>query len=453
MSRSPAGSMDDESYRTLVVVPGSHIQPWGFRSLGGECKSCEHLAPRAVQLDVRPETVGSHNSVFLAWDSRLVHQGHTKEPGPAVGFAPPVFRPPLYTIDEPAEWRNFLKERGFVAWRNPLDQGDTELAVWKLLEDLRRLNPKEVLGHLGDVRERHLPASMGDNDLRPGLAHGEFAWFVRTHPGVQRLFEHLFQLPPGAPLVGSVDVVALAPPAKPEVSDRRGGKQWLHLDYTPRAKVMWQAQVQLFPSLYIGKKWERIAVMICKAPAEWSSLEAQKTLLACCITSTPSRATAGVTLGLTHERWDKRKRGKAGKHHQALLNSSLSDQELADWSARKGPRPPPGPLEDVRQEAIVRSTPSLPRSLEEVRQASVSDIVKLFTLEELQRVAAPRAVQYVRPGAEPSASLLDFRVPPRVNQSPQAGAAAAECHPQTASAQADQASRGHTAKRLRVDGL
>merc|ERR1719420_2671716 len=109
-----------------------------------------------------------------------------------------------------------------------------------LLRDLQKLNPE--LRSLSDVTEHHLPKAMGANDLRAGsgICHGEFAWYVRAHPYMTKLFEALFGVSAGAPLVGSVDVVALAPPRRQ--ASGKPGKQWLHLDYTPPQGYLWQTQ-------------------------------------------------------------------------------------------------------------------------------------------------------------------------------------------------------------------
>jgi len=145
---------------------------------------------------------------------------------------------------------------------------------------------------------------MGTNDLRAsaGLPHGKFAWFVRTHRGLEWAFERLFaQTHPGEALTGSVDVVALAPPSS---TDRTlTAKQWLHLDYSPPQGRIFQACLQLFPdTVAAGASWERIAVMVSKAPAAWAKPSVHRSLLSCCITGAASRATAGVTRGLIHSR-------------------------------------------------------------------------------------------------------------------------------------------------------
>ncbi|CAE7533600.1 PRMT7, partial [Symbiodinium necroappetens] len=187
-------------------------------------------------------------------------------------------------------WRAFLKEEGYAVLSDILP-GDA------VAEALKMLSPE--LRSLDEVREHHLPRSAAANDLRSsaGLCHGNFAWFLRCRPEVTRLFEAMFDLPEGAPLIGSVDVVALAPPG----SSKTAGKQWLHLDYTPPQGTIWQACLQLFPRTEkLGSRWERIALMICKAPAAWAAPSVPRMLLAACVTGSASRATAGVTLGKLH---------------------------------------------------------------------------------------------------------------------------------------------------------
>eukprot|EP00927_Polykrikos_kofoidii_P061828 TRINITY_DN56656_c0_g1_i1.p1 TRINITY_DN56656_c0_g1~~TRINITY_DN56656_c0_g1_i1.p1 ORF type:complete len:721 (+),score=113.83 TRINITY_DN56656_c0_g1_i1:97-2259(+) len=299
-------------FRTLVVVPRSHIDGTFETICGSEDRhgqvrvSASNIASRAVQLDLRPFGERRHQSVFVAWDSRLVHQGHTH-----IGrrksrcfwrpknFGPPLLKPTLFQIDKDSTWRGSLKEEGYVAFTDILSAEDVDEALRLLLRDIQRFNPE--LKCLGDVREHHLPPTPAANDLRTGrgLCHGEFAWFLRCHKAVARLFEMLFNLPFGAPLTGSVDVVALAPPGSS--ATHGAGKRWLHVDYTPPQGRIWQASIQLFPrTVAQGARWERIALMVCKAPVAWSTPRALHALLACCVSGAASRATAGVTVGKLH---------------------------------------------------------------------------------------------------------------------------------------------------------
>lgn len=296
------GDGKQKPFRTLVVVPRSHSDGTFERLCGGtggtgkvQCKD-HAIARRAVQLDLRPHPDKRHRSLFVAWDSRVVHQGHTHG-AVAGGWDPPLHRPGLFPAAEAAAWLSHLKEEGYAVVTDPLGEEDVEEALRLLLRDLQLLCPE--LKSLGEVREWHLPPTSAANDLRggAGLCHGEFAWFLRSRPQVTRIFEQLFGLPPGAPLTGSVDVLALAPPGSAARHGR--GKQWLHLDYTPPQGRICQACLQVFPHGEAGE-WERIALMVCKAPVQWTLPRAEHSLLACCVAGAASRATAGVTLGKMH---------------------------------------------------------------------------------------------------------------------------------------------------------
>ncbi|CAE7268799.1 unnamed protein product [Symbiodinium natans] len=287
------------AFRSLVVIPGSHRDGTFERlSSGGTAKTAVRnpsLVSRAVQLDPRPRQGHAHQSALLAWDSRVVHQGHTYSPH-ATGWNPPLMVPEFFSTKEKS-WKSSLAEEGYVVLTDVLAADAVSEALQLLLRDLQMLSPG--LRNLDEVREHHLPRSAAANDLRAsaGLCHGNFAWFLRCRPEVTRLFEALFDLPEGAPLIGSVDVVALAPPG----SSKAAGKQWLHLDYTPPQGTIWQACLQLFPRTQkSGSRWERIALMICKAPAAWAAPSVPRMLLAACVTGSASRATAGVTLGKLH---------------------------------------------------------------------------------------------------------------------------------------------------------
>lgn len=297
-------------FRTLVVVPGSHndgtfehLCGAGGRQAQGDVRCVDRdVAKRAVQLDLRPDSVSnSHRSLLITWDSRLVHQGHTHMAGMS-GFNPPLFRPQFIPAADDTAWLGSLEHNGYATIADVLPPEDVTKALELLLCDLQHFEPH--LRSLAEVREHHLPSAMGTNDLRAsaGLPHGKFAWFVRTHRGIERAFERLFaRTHPGEALTGSVDVVALAPPSSTDTTVP--AKQWLHLDYSPPQGRIFQACLQLFPeTVAAGASWERIAVMVSKAPAAWANPSVHRSLLSCCITGAASRATAGVTRGLIHSR-------------------------------------------------------------------------------------------------------------------------------------------------------
>ncbi|CAJ1461387.1 unnamed protein product [Effrenium voratum] len=368
---------------TEVVVPRTH-RDGTFELLGG-CKSARsvgHLAQRAVQLDVRPTSEQPHESAFIAWDSRLVHQGHTYAPG-AAGWNPPLKVPAFFTADNPG-WKVFLQEEGYVVLTDVLQSGDVKEALRLLLQDLKLLQPK--LQSLDQVREQHLPSNKAGNDLRmsAGLSHGAFAWYLRCHPEVSRLFEQLFDLPGGSPLVGSVDVVALAPPC----SSSFYGKQWLHLDYTPPQGRICQACLQLFPQSWeLGARWERIALMVCKAPAAWASPRAGVALLAACVAGVASRATAGVTRGKLHredpERPDRR------------LLPQLANQPLAS---------------DAEAGAF------------DVRRLKPKELLQRFSEEQLRKLLPKTQAKYV----SPQPRLTRAKPPPALSTSGKSNAMAVE---------------------------
>ncbi|CAK9010920.1 Hypothetical protein (Fragment), partial [Durusdinium trenchii] len=183
------------------VVPRSHADGTyqRVRGSGGSGARVQVTSPsvaqRAVQLDVRPSPTTSHESAFIAWDSRLVHQGHTFAPG-AAGWNPPLKVPPFFSAENQG-WKRHLQEEGYVVIADLLESADVREALRLLLLDLKRLHPH--LQNLDQVRECHLPFTRAGNDLRManGLCHGNFAWYLRCHPQVTQLFEQLFDLPPG----------------------------------------------------------------------------------------------------------------------------------------------------------------------------------------------------------------------------------------------------------------
>jgi len=354
-------------------------------------------AERAVQLDLRPGAESRHRSVFVAWDSRLVHQGHTHGAG-VQGWQPSLHRPPFFGRLREQAWKPFLAEEGYVAIADPLPGEDVDEALRLLLQDLRRLAGGD-LRHLGEVRKQHLPNKGAHNDLRMagGLCHGAFAWFLRGRPQIACLFEALFGLPAGAPMTGSVDVVALAPPSCP-MAREAVGKRWLHLDYSPPQGQIYQASIQLFPEAEeFGGRWERIALMICKAPAQWTHPIAEHALLACCVAGAPSRATAGVTLGKMH-----RPASYGAKGEQRRLLPELADAPLAVGEGLP-PRAPPPPEDDrVPDEDVIGL----------LRWYTPGELMRHFPAEDLRRLLPPSVAHYVSPRTFVVAAAAPLPRPP-----------------------------------------
>lgn len=73
----------------------------------------------------------------MAWDSRLVHQGHTYAPG-AQGWNPPLKVPAFFKADDPA-WKSSLREEGYVVLTDVIDSADVQEALRLLLRDLQPL--------------------------------------------------------------------------------------------------------------------------------------------------------------------------------------------------------------------------------------------------------------------------------------------------------------------------
>lgn len=317
--RNKRKNTDNKPFRSLVVIPKSHRLHWKRRYATetqgkGKCRVKEY-SNEAVQLDIRPSSKSPHQSVLLLWNSKTIHQGMTRNPGAVLegNFRPKLEVPTLY---EPSDdWQKSLEEKGFVAIRNVLEDYQVNKALDFLLSDLQILNEDyDDLENLDEVRECHLPGTKNGNDLRilGGLCHGRFAWYLRQNKQVSAVFEKAFGLPQGSPMIGSCDVVALAPPEPHRRSRnlRERVKNWLHLDYTPKQGDIYQGTLQLFPSTRLqGSRWSRIALMICKAPAHWAQPTTTKSLIAASLLGAASKATAAVTQGALHPTWSQKKKG------------------------------------------------------------------------------------------------------------------------------------------------
>lgn len=161
----------------------------------------------------------------------------------------------------------------------------------------------------------------------------------------------------------------------------RRGKQWLHLDYSPPQGCIFQACLQLFPqTAAMGAGWERIALMVCKAPTSWMSPRAERALLACCITGAASRATAGVTWGLLHAR-------------------RLSEQ-LGPGGGRLLPALTDAPLTLIRSGLDSRiDDRTIPHGL--VRLSVPAELARHLSVAELRKTVPPHVLHYISPGAAP----------------------------------------------------
>jgi len=267
----------------------------------------------------------------------------TRTPGAVLEgkFRPKLEVPTLY---EPSDnWKKSLEENGYVAIRNVLKPHQVQKALNFLLSDLQILNEGDYdLKSLDQVREIHLPGTKNGNDLRilGGLCHGRFAWYLRRNKQVSAVFEKAFGLPPGSPMIGSCDVVALAPPEPHRGSGnlRERVKNWLHLDYTPEEGDIYQGTLQLFPSTPSqGSRWSRIALMICKAPAHWAQPATTKSLIAASLLGAASKATAAVTQGALHPTWNVHKQGPFPESRivPALRMELEEANELADMTIQE----------------------------------------------------------------------------------------------------------------------
>lgn len=326
-------------FRTLVVVPRSHsdgtytrlmkiakdrrffnknaAKQFRVGKLVSDRCSGRDLCHRARALDLRPdaEKGQSCTSLWVVWDSRLVHQGHTVESADwdplglsgegkrPKDFKPTIFGTKRFSISDRNGWTQHLRNEGFAVIRNPLSNAEVTEATKYLLGDIQDFCSRKGIKppqSLAKVADNHLPNSgQGNVELRTygGIAHGRFAWFLRTRPVVAKLFAQLFT--PGSKIAGSVDALALSPPNVPP----EPRPEWLHLDYTPegRSHSVYQSTLYVFPkSQAMGANWRRMGISICMAPSVKRTPEAEASLLWYCVNGHASRATAGVLLGLSH---------------------------------------------------------------------------------------------------------------------------------------------------------
>ena len=218
--------------RSLCIVPGSHANgdtdaiiaavgrdKWAQPTISPEYKVPEHLvadvAARARLIDAKAWS----SPVLLLWNARTVHQGH--HDGASAAFRPPTLAAPPFGAEPADAWLEALAKDGFVAVR--IDDLDAAAAERLLCADLGAAT----------LDDATLP-QFDNTGIRMGggLAHGEFAWYLRRSPGVLGAFRALY--PGGEALRGTFGSPVISPAAEDggAGSALRGG-QWLHVDYSP----------------------------------------------------------------------------------------------------------------------------------------------------------------------------------------------------------------------------
>jgi len=396
------GAVRQDCERCTVVVPRTHrdgkyavvlkrgsvgmkkrIGEDHFVKLGRDAD----VERRARALLLRPE-MGKplpYHSVLVLWNSRLLHQGHTiiRETQPKAPdnsknapFNPENLNPTLFHMDDPL-WLGHLQREGYVVIRNVLQKTDVKKALDHLLEDIRSFSPSaKKASNLGQVCKADFPPMMNGTMVSLGMPHASFAWFVRCHPRIQKVFGMLF---PRKTLTGSVDLLFISAPGTAS-DDRRATNvshnQWLHVDQNERVECgdlpMYQGMLSVYSKDTLP--WGRIAAPICMAPKnhrEVGGINAEKSLLAMCIAGVAS--THWPQLGI--------------RHSQGRLTLGM----VVHGVAKKFKQLP------------VRLHPDLPASrANEILKHSHAQLCRQYSLEELRSFVHPRALKFISTGVCPS---------------------------------------------------
>jgi len=181
-------------------------------------------------------------------------------------------------------------------------------------------------------------------------------------------------------MTGSVDVLALAPQGSSANHGR--GKQWLHLDYSPPQGMICQATIQLLPDTEAtGKNWERIALMVCKAPVSWMSPRAEHALLACCVSGAASRATAAVTLGKLHAECQEPSKVGCRRILPAIQGASLNAISSSPAASSVG-------CSSEKANFLIR-----------LRCLTPDQLMKRFAVEDLRLLVPVAVLRYISPSA------------------------------------------------------
>lgn len=430
--------------RSLVVVPGSHLEYWdrAARQLkelqrraqadptivvpkGHGVKIWETWArnspqvteyeQRARQLDLRSMCQGT--SCILLWNSATAHQGtRSLEHGTKIlegAFVPPLIAPRVFAPSEVAEWRSHLASEGYVVLRDILG-ADMERFLAFLLEDIRRINPEAKLESLDDVEESHLGLSRRGLLYNLGFPHGKFAWAIRQDSRVREVWEALYET---SAVMGSADVPALTRSEQgPTFVDSKSHDQWLHWDQNALeepvgTQTMFQSMVYLFPeatSHIGGSTWDRIAMVLCMIPCSYGrSVLSEKTLLALAITGEASNhwpQLGNANCGWNGLRVEQIRNGTSREEIKALLaerSFSVEQMNQLGWS-RLFPKLSPK-LDDTELRGIVAilegdSIPSTAGREELKERLGSLDYKRLrdgLSLTALRRIVHPQVRDYL----------------------------------------------------------
>ena len=123
-----------------------------------------------------------------------------------------------FALEDVQGWKKHLDQRGFVVVQRVLKEPAVQKAkdlLWVYLEEqgMKQGEPESWDGdnYIGD-------SNTGICPLR-GAPHSEFAWFVRSHPGVKRVFEGVWE---EANLITSFDAINIFRPfvEKPQLKTK-----------------------------------------------------------------------------------------------------------------------------------------------------------------------------------------------------------------------------------------
>ena len=269
-----------------------------------------------------------------------------------------------------------------------------------------------------------------------GLPHGDFAWFLRGHPGVRSVWGELYpEAVHGAFLRGTLGSPALTPPrteGKAVNYAKKKGKgvsgEWLHVDYSPprsSGRNMYQSTLYLRPDLCVGTAggsssggscsssssssssssggnsggsnggssgagaWGRIGLMVTMAPPHSdpaADRRVEAILLAAAIRGDGAKATAGLEFGLLQPLSPyppKKPAGSVQRLQPRLRDGVGDDQQVAvsGGGVSGGAGPKKGKQVTVGKLRAMAPTSKTPGN----------GMVDVCSLRQLRRLVHPRA--------------------------------------------------------------
>ena len=137
--------------------------------------------------------------------------------------------PPVFTINDTNNWKDYLLENGFVVIKDILNI-DEKALFWNLFKtDFKYVSPDFDFNDKTTWTIKNYPGMFGKG-ICPynGLGQSNFSWFIRTNPKIKEIYSKLFDTDD---LITSIDAFSLF------FTKKQKSKSWHHIDQNPKNKL------------------------------------------------------------------------------------------------------------------------------------------------------------------------------------------------------------------------